>query len=535
MSDARTFLARHTAEVEPLTCDYGMKYWVASLTGSPEDAARSAEAKEKLLRVYARPDEYAEVRRLEAAGGHDPQTARQLKVLRLEYAARQMDPEVLADIARREEEIEQAFNSFRAVMDGTPASENEIRERLRDERDVPRRQAAWEASKQIGASIHDRLMELVRLRNREARRLGHRDYYAMSLEQQELDEADLFGLLGQLKTLSDEPFGRVKAALDASLARRYGLADWNSAPWLYADPFFQEAPPGSADIDLDGLFVDQDIEALTRRTYEPLDLPVESIFQRSDLYERAGKCQHAFCTHIDRAGDVRVLCNIRPGEYWMSTMLHEFGHAVYDQYLDPTLPFLLRGPAHISTTEGVAMLFGRLTRDPAWLSRVAGLPEAEARRLEAEFRRALMISQLIFVRWGLLFVHFEREIYRDPERDLNRLWWTMAGEFQGVRAPADRHAPDWASKIHFSGAPVYYQNYILGELTASQLEAALRNQQRRRGGAAGSWIEDPASGRFLREKLFALGARYDWQETLREATGERLNPAHYLNQFVQAS
>ena len=181
------------------------------------------------------------------------------------------------------------------------------------------------------------------------------------------------------------------------------------------------------------------------------------------------------------------------------------------------------------------MLFGRLTRDPDWLHRVAGLPEAEARRLAAGFRRSLTQSQLIFVRWGLFFVHFERELYRDPEQDLDRLWWRMAAEYQGVRAPADRAAPDWASKIHFSIAPVYYQNYILGELTASQLESALRGHSESLGRPAASWIGDPDSGRFLRDRLFALGARHDWQETLRAATGERLNPAHYLDQFVGAS
>jgi peptidyl-dipeptidase A len=32
--------------------------------------------------------------------------------------------------------------------------------------------------------------------------------------------------------------------------------------------------------------------------------------------------------------DVRVLANLRAGRpdaYWMNTMLHEFGHAVYDR------------------------------------------------------------------------------------------------------------------------------------------------------------------------------------------------------------
>ena len=101
----------------------------------------------------------------------------------------------------------------------------------------------------------------------------------------------------------------------------------------------------------------------------------------------------------------------------------------------------------------------------AWLVAVAGVEEAEARRLEADIRRSLAVSQLVFVRWGLLLVHFERELYRDPDQDLDALWWRMAADFQKVRPPAGRRAPDWASKIHLGVAPVYYQNYLLGELT----------------------------------------------------------------------
>ena len=56
---------------------------------------------------------------------------------------------------------------------------------------------------------------------------------------------------------------------------------------------------------------------------------------KSDLYEKKGKSPHAFCTDIDREGDVRVLANIVNNEYWMGTMLHELGHSVYSQHEHP--------------------------------------------------------------------------------------------------------------------------------------------------------------------------------------------------------
>ena len=68
----------------------------------------------------------------------------------------------------------------------------------------------------------------------------------------------------------------------------------------------------------------------------------------SDLLPRPGKNQHAFCTHIDRRGDVRVLCNNVPNERWTGTMLHEFGHAIYDLEIDRRLPWVVRKPPHMS-------------------------------------------------------------------------------------------------------------------------------------------------------------------------------------------
>jgi len=67
------------------------------------------------------------------------------------------------------------------------------------------------------------------------------------------------------------------------------------------------------------------------------------------------KNPHAFTISIDREFDVRVLENIRANVKWLETTLHEYGHAVYDKYIDKSLPFILREPSHIFTTEAVAM------------------------------------------------------------------------------------------------------------------------------------------------------------------------------------
>ena len=96
-------------------------------------------------------------------------------------------------------------------------------------------------------------------------------------------------------------------------------------PWHYHDPFFQESP-AVFDADLDAPFAQGRHPRSSAATSTPgIGLPIDDVIARSDLYEKKGKSPHAFCTDIDREGDVRVLANIVPNEYWMGTMLHELG------------------------------------------------------------------------------------------------------------------------------------------------------------------------------------------------------------------
>lgn len=439
----------------------------------------------------------------------------------LEY---RVAPEDVDRIAALEAETMGLFNSHRGLVDGHPVSDNDIDRILSTSTDSSVRREAWEASKQVGAVVADRVLELVRLRNQTARRAGFRDYYELQLTAQEIDERWLFGTLDRLSELTDEPFRRGKTELDTRIAAMMGCAVDQLRPWHYGDPFFQERPDVD-DFKLDPLFESADVEALTLATYDGLGFEIRDIIARSDLYERDGKDQHAFCIDIGRSGDIRVLCNLRPTARWMETNLHEFGHAVYDKHVDRELPYLLRGPAHTSTTEAVAMLMGRLPSTPEWLAEIRGLGYDEAERLGRMLRRQLAQQMLIMVRWCLVMAHFERDLYRTGGGDLNTLWWDYVERFQFLTRPEGRDAPDWAAKIHLAVSPVYYHNYMIGELIASQL-------QHRLDAEAGGLVNRRAAGALLRDRLFQPGASARWDATVERATGAPLTVDHFTGQFI---
>ncbi len=118
-------------------------------------------------------------------------------------------------------------------------------------------------------------------------------------------------------------------------------------------------------------------------------------------------------------------------------------------------------------------------------------------------------------------VRFEQAMYADPGRDPAATWWDLVESLQGLRRPEDRTTPDWASKIHLAVAPVYYQSYLLGELLAFQVDAAVRE-------AAGGFVGRPDAGAFLAQRVFAPGASRTWRDLVVTATGRPLGPEAFL-------
>jgi peptidyl-dipeptidase A len=525
--EVERFLDEHSARfAERMRVAYAA-YWEAATTGDPEAAERFARAEAALKKLHADPHTAARVRGwLADAAALEPQVQRQLKLLDLQFTGNLLPDPTIDDLSRRAAELERIFTTFRAEVDGERVTDNRILEILREERDGERRRTAWEASKQVGREVAEPLRELVRRRNAAARSLGFRDHYQMGLALQEQDETHLFALLERFEERSEAAFRALRQEVDRRLADRFGVAAEDLRPWHWEDPFAQQAP-AVGEVDLDRHFADRDLVELSRCFFDGIGLPVDDVLARSDLWEREGKNQHAFCLDLDREGDVRVLCNLRATEFWAMVLLHELGHAVYDSFVPRSLPFLLRGPAHTLSTEALAMYMGRLTTDPQWLADNLGvdLGESECRDIHQQLR----LKMLVAARWMLVMVHFERELYRDPDRpDLNRLWWDLVERFQGIRRPDGRDEPDWAAKIHFAIAPVYYHNYLLGEWMTSQLTAYIDRHVLRGAPVTGR----PEVGEFFRTEVFALGASLDWNALLVAATGEGLNPEHFVEQFV---
>lgn len=521
------FLQAWDERVAPIAKARAEAWWGLATTGDSAAAEAARVAADAWTEAHRDIAASRRVQDARASGGvTDPVVRRHLEVVWLNFEQQRGDVDLQHRIHAIEAELQRTYAVHRGKIDGKPVDDARIAEILGSSTDTSLRRQAWLAAHSIGASVAPKVLELVRLRNELARSLGDPDYFTRALRLQEIDGQRLESLLTQLDEATATPFRTRKNVLDGEISRRLSVSVEELRPWHYADPFFQR-PPTTGGVDLDLYYQGVDLPEVATRFFDGLGMNVRGVLAASDLYPRADKNQHAFCTHIDRRGDVRTLCNLVPSHRWMSTLLHELGHAVYDRYHDPALPWSLSRPAHALTTEAIAMMMGRVAAEPEFLTELLDQPLFQIQPLNRELRRQQAFSMLVFVRWALVMVRFERALYANPDDpELAERWWNLREQNQRLTC-TERPEGGWAAKLHLALAPVYYPNYVLGEVLASQLRARLTTLSGRSALVDNSW-----AGEYLIAEVFRLANTMRWDHLVQHATGAPLGPADFLREFV---
>jgi peptidyl-dipeptidase A len=534
---ARNFIRNHDQNFQRLDTAANLAWWEANTTGRKEAFARKESIENQRDAALSDPKAFAELKAIHdrrAEFDEDSQiTRRIIDVLYLLYLEKQVDTKLLQQMVAKSNAVEKAFNTHRAKIDGLEMTENDVRDALKKSKDSARLKKVWEASKEVGAAVEADLKELVKLRNEAAKHLGYKNYHALKLYVNEQNGDELLKLFDQLDELTRGPFVELKKEIDAKLAADYRIPENELRPWHYQDPFFQE-PPNVFAADLDEPFRHTDLNKMVLNFYDGIGLPVENVLAHSDLTPAQGKSQHAFCIDINRKGDVRVLANVDKDNYWATTLLHEFGHSVYstnNNDIPQYVPYSLRTSSHILTDEGVAMMFERLSKRGEFLKQMK-IKVNDLAAYDAAGAKATRARLLIFSRWCQVMLRFEKSMYEDPSQDLNKLWWDLIEKYQMLKRPEGRNAPDYAAKIHIVTDPVYYHNYMMGELFASQVHHAIaRDVYKGADPDTVVYVGNKGVGEFMKRRVFEKGATLSWNELTKEATGETLNPKAFAADF----
>ena len=254
---------------------------------------------------------------------------------------------------------------------------------------------------------------------------------------------------------------------------------------------------------------------------------------------RAGRIDvsaHPFCTRLGPS-DHRLTTRYDRGNFLVSLygVLHETGHGMYEQGLDPAAFGTPAGSAaSLGIHESQSRLWENLVgRAPEfwehWLPRAAHHFPHLARRTPAEMTDAanrvapsfirveadqLTYDLHVILRFGLEKRLLEGEL---QAADVPAAWNEDFTQSLGLPVPDDAHG--CLQDVHWSlGLLGYFPTYTLGNLNAAQLFARARAD---RPGIAG----ELAAGRYdallnwMRERVHAPGQRWDGPALIASATG----------------
>jgi carboxypeptidase Taq len=257
--------------------------------------------------------------------------------------------------------------------------------------------------------------------------------------------------------------------------------------------------------------------------------------------------QHPFCTIIG-PGDVRIALRYDGRDFGQGffAMLHELGHALYDQGLDASHYGTPMGePVSLGVHESQSRMWENLVgrSDGFWRHFYPRLCDAFPAPLHDvsrdEFRRAMNRVAPSPIRVNADEVTYDLHITIRFELELALLsgdlraaelpgaWNELYERRLGIRPATDREG--CLQDIHWSeGLIAYFPTYTLGNVYAAQLFAAADRE-------IGPLDDQFARGEFaplrewLREKVHRQGMRWAPAVLVERATGEAPDPAYLVD------
>ena len=238
-----SFLKEFESKVVDLTKRGNAAYFDATISGNQDDYNRASEIQFELSKIYSDKEFFNELLQImEEDDKSDPILTRQLLLIHNDFALNQFEPHLHEQIINLSTAVEERFSVFRAEINGSVLTDNEIDEILEKETDENLLKKAWEASKDIGSEVAEDVIKLVKLRNEAARSLGYENFHIMSLKLSELDVETVDKLFDELYELTQDSFIELKKDIDEAVAKKFNISKEKLMPWHYEDKFFQLGP-----------------------------------------------------------------------------------------------------------------------------------------------------------------------------------------------------------------------------------------------------------------------------------------------------
>ena len=496
---------------------YYLAYWDFNVNSTPENNQRLNDTYSDLQDFYKNDEILAKLKTFKKAGIKDKELKRHIKELIERFTSADEDVKALKALQEKENQISEKVNTYRPTIDGKTYSNVELDKMLETETDQAKRKQIWLAQNEIGNIIAPDFVELVKMRNKYAQNKGYPDFFSYTVKKSyNIDEKDLFKILDDL---SNRVTGYTKTIYDKNIhkvANKFNISTDDVMPWHYGLKG-KDSITKKADSYIKSK---EDLLPLVKKLYAQMGWDLDKLNIEFDIFPRENKQQHGFCIDIEIPDDIRMLLNLDNDYSSFEALLHETGHAIYDAKISDKLNILDKKYVSSVMTEAVAMLFETINlREGKYLKEELGMPSELVDKLKQEHIEDLATFVIQYLKW----INFEKEMYKNPDQDLAKLWFELDKKFKNKNIP-DEMVNEWATMPHFLTHPAYLQNYLRGEIMAAQIYDSMHK-------LLGNLTESPLTADILNNALFKYGCSIDEKEAMKLLTGSELKADAFLKQL----
>ena len=553
-AQAQEFLTAYNAEYVRLYTASAEAEWRSNTRIVPGDTSNAGATTRANQRMAAFTGSTENIRQLRALLAHQSDlTEIQTKQLQTALYNAANNPQTVAAVVKRRIGAEAAqtekLYGFDYRYAGKSVTTNDLDELLRRENSAPKRQAIWEASKAIGPTLKEGLLNLRDLRNQTVQALGYPDYFTYQASDYGLTRDEMMALVRKINTELRPLYRELHTYARYELAKKYKarqVPEYLPAHWL-PNRWGQDwgALVDVKGLNLDAVLAKKGAEWQVKqgeRFYQSLGFPAlpASFYEKSSLYplpKNAGykKNNHASAWHLDLNNDLRSLMSVEANTEWYETAHHELGHIFYYQtYSNPDVPPLLRQGANRAYHEAIGSMMGLAAKQKPFLAGL-GLIDAKTKTDQTQQLLKEALSYVVFIPFASgVMSEWENSFYADnlPADQLNAKWWALCKQYQGMVPPTARgeNHLDPATKTHINDDPAQYYDYALSYVILFQLHDHIAKNILKQDPHATNYYGSQEVGDFLRD-IMRPGASRDWRVVLKEKTGEDLSARAMVDYF----
>lgn len=389
------------------------------------------------------------------------------------------------------------------------------------------RKAVYTALESSATDVLDEFVELIKMRNEFARKLGYEDFYAYKLHIEErMTKEELFSLFDDIYEKTQHAFSNVKK-MEKKMPGL--LKPWNYSYMLTGDFTKEEDPYFQLEHALEwwgSSFANCGID------YAGGEL-------RLDLLDRKGKYDNGFChwpkviTYQDGKrvpAEARFTCNavhgqIGSGEIAMNTLFHEGGHAAHllnstqqDVCLNHEYP-----PTSTAWAETQSMFLDTMFSSVEWMTRYAKNEAGETYPFDLFEKQIKALSPLrpLGMMGTSAVMYFEKELYeleKPTVSKIKKIALDVNSRFTATEVKSLRllNIPH----IYSFQSACSYQGYALARLALTQWREYFYKKD-------GYIVDNKNVGKEMK-KVWKLANALPFPEMVEVATGKKLSTHAYL-------